>query len=307
MGWLLRQFFRLWVRAAVQPAEAPETLTAPRVPVCYVLETDSLADRAVLCNVTAKAGLPYPEKRSSSLPVEERRSYFDVGRRRRFWDATVSRRPPPHLLALVEALRADSVRDVMLVPTAVYWGRAPQKEGSWLRLLFAENWTLTSRVSKFFAVLVNGRNVMVDMGQPTSLRSLLDAAPAHDQARRITRILRGGLRRRRAIRIGPDLSHRRTIVARVLRARAVRAVVAAEAREKHGDFRPGLLQARKYAFEIAANYSHAFVQIAEKLLGRVWNRVYDGVKLNHAATLKEVSEGNEVSTCPATAATWTTC
>ena len=298
MGWLLRQFFKLWVRAAVQPAEAPEALTAPRVPVCYVLETDSLADRAVLCNVTAKAGLPYPEKRSSSLPVEERRSYFDVGRRRRFWDATIMRRPPPHLLALVEALRSDSIRDVMLVPTAVYWGRAPEKDGSWLRLLFAENWTLTSRVSKFFAVLVNGRNVMVDMGQPTSLRSLLDAAPAHDQARRITRILRGGLRRQRAIRIGPDLSHRRTIVARVLRARAVRAVVAAEAREKHGDFRPGLLQARKYAFEIAANYSHAFVQIAEKLLGRVWNRVYDGVRLNHAATLKEVSEGNEVVYVP---------
>jgi len=295
---LLRQFFKLWVRAAVQPAEAPETLTAPRVPVCYVLETDSMADRAVLCNVTAKAGLPYPEKRSSSLPVEERRSYFDVGRRRRFWDATVSRRPPPHLLALVEALRADSVRDVMLVPTAVYWGRAPEKEGSWLHLLFAENWTLTSRLSKFFAVLVNARNVMVDVGQPTSLRSLLDAAPAHDQARRITRVLRGGLRRQRAIRIGPDLSHRRTIVARVLRARAVRAVVAAEARDKHGDFRPGLLQARKYAFEIAANYSHAFVQFAEKMLGRVWNRVYDGVKLNHAATLKEVSEGNEVVYVP---------
>jgi len=84
MGWLLRQFFKLWVRAAVQPAEAPEALTAPRVPVCYVLETDSIADLAVLCNVTGKAGLPYPEKRSSSLPVEERRSYFDVGRRRRF-------------------------------------------------------------------------------------------------------------------------------------------------------------------------------------------------------------------------------
>jgi len=298
MGWLLRRFFKLWVRAAVQPAEAPEALTSPRVPVCYVLETDSVADLAVLCNVTVKAGLPYPERRSASLPVEERRSYFDVGRRRRFWDATVARRPPPYLLAMVEALHADPVRDVMLVPTAVYWGRGPQKEGSLWRLLFAESWALTSRVRKFFAVLFNGRNVMVDMGQPISLRSLLDAAPAHDQARRVTRILRGGLRRQRAIRIGPDLSHRRTIVARVLRARAVRAVVAADARDKDGDFRPGLLQARKYAFEIAANYSHAFVQIAEKMLGRVWNRVYDGVKINHAATLKEVSEGNEVVYVP---------
>jgi len=298
MAWLLSRSLKLWVRAAVQPAEAPPALTAARVPVCYVLERDSVADLAVLCNVASRHGLPYPEKRSASLPVEERRSFFDVGRRRHFWDAAASRRPPPHLLALVEALRGDAVRDVVLVPAAVYWGRAPQKEGSWLRLLFAENWALTSRAAKFVAVLINGRNVMVEMGEPISLRSLLDAAPAHDQARRVTRVLRGVLRRQRAIRIGPDLSHRRTIVARVLRARAVRAVVAAEAKEKHDKYRPGLLQARKYAFEIAANYSHAFVQFAEKLLGRVWNRVYDGVKFNHAATLKEVSEGNEVVYVP---------
>src|SRR5690349_23129247 len=160
MGWLLRRFLKLWVRAAVQPAEAPPALTEPRVPVCYVLETDSMADLAVLCNVTEKRKLAYPEKRSSSLPVEQRRSYFDVGRKRRFW-AAPSRKPPAYLLALVEALSADSVRDILLVPAAVYWGRAPQKEGSWLRLLFAENWVLTSRVRKFFSVLINGRNVMV--------------------------------------------------------------------------------------------------------------------------------------------------
>ncbi len=302
MGWLLRRFFKLWVRAAVQPPEAPASLAAPHKPVCYVFDRKSAADLAVLCNVTERMKLPYPEKRSGSLPIEERRSFFDVGRRRRFWDASVPRRPPPHLLAIIEAQLknngADTVRDVLLVPTAVYWGRAPQKEGSWWRLLFAENWAITSRARKFFAVLINGRNVMVEMGEPISLRSMLDATPAMDQARRVTRVLRGVLRRQRSTRIGPDLSHRRTIVARVLRARAVRAVVAAEARDKHTSFRPGLLQARKYAFEISANYSHTFVQFVEKLLGRVWNRVYDGVKVNHAATLKEVYEGNEVVYVP---------
>jgi glycerol-3-phosphate O-acyltransferase len=300
--WLLRRFFRLWVRAAVQPAEPPPALATPNIPVCYVLDRESVADLAVLCNVAARLHLTNPEKRSSSLPVEERRSYFDVGRRRRFWDASVTRRPPPHLLDVIEALLADgngaSARDLLLVPTAVYWGRAPQKEGSWLRLLFAENWELTTRLRKLLAVLVNGRNVFVEFGEPVSLRSMLDASPATDQARRVTRVLRGILRRQRATRIGPDLSHRRTIVAQVLRARAVRAVVAADAREKHDKYRPGLLQARKYAFEIAANYSHAFVQFAEKLLGRVWNRVYDGVKFNHAGTLKDVSEGNEVVYVP---------
>jgi len=298
VSWLLRRFFRLWVRAAVQPAEIPPALTASTTPVCYVFDRKSRADLAVLCNVAAAKRLPYPEKRSGRAPVELRRTFFDVGRRRRFWDASITRRPPPYLLALIESLRRDAARDVLLVPTAVYWGRAPQKERSWLRLLFAENWELSSRLSKFGSVLFNSRNVMVEIGAPISLRSLLDAQSANDQARRITRVLRGVLRRQRATRIGPDLSHRRTIVARVLRARAVRAVVAAEAQDRHTSFRPGLLTARKYAFEIATNYSHAFVQFAEKLLGRVWNRVYDGVKFNHAETLKEVSEGNEVVYVP---------
>ncbi|HEX6636168.1 MAG TPA: glycerol-3-phosphate 1-O-acyltransferase PlsB [Steroidobacteraceae bacterium] len=299
MGWLLRRFFKLWVRAAVQPSDAHPSLATPEKPVCYVFDRHSRADLAVLCNVTERQKLPYPEKRSSNLPVEKRRSYFDVGLRRRFWDSGLSRRPPSYLLALVEELRSDSVRDVLLVPTAVYWGRAPQKERSLWRLMFAENWALASRTRKLGSVLFNSRNVFVELGDPISLRSLLDATPATDQARRITRVLRGLLRRQRATRIGPDLSHRRTIVAQILRARAVRAVVAADAREKHDKFRPGLVQARKYAFEIAANYSHTFVQIAEKLLGRVWNRVYDGVKFNHAATLKEAIEGgNEVVYVP---------
>src|SRR3954468_3193626 len=188
MGWLLRRFFRLWVRAAVQPPEPPPSLAQPGMPVCYVLDRDSRADLAVLCNLTEKLRITYPEKRSASQPVASRRSYFDVGRRRRFWDATDSRRPPPHLLALIQSLHADATQEVLLVPTAVYWGRAPQKEGSWLRLLFAENWTLTSRVRKFFAVLVNGRNVMVEFGEPLRLRSLMDTAPVPDQARRLTRV-----------------------------------------------------------------------------------------------------------------------
>ena len=167
MGWLLRRFFRLWVRAAVQPAEAPPALTAPRAPVCYVLERDSVADLAVLCNVDQQGGvavsretLEQPAGRRAPLVLRRRPAGAASG------TPPSTRRPPPYLLALVEALRADSVRDILLVPTAVYWGRAPQKEGSWLRLLFAENWALTTRARKFFAVLVNGRNVMVEMGEP---------------------------------------------------------------------------------------------------------------------------------------------
>jgi len=98
--------------------------------------------------------------------------------------------------------------------------------------------------------------------------------------------------------IGPDLSHRRTIVNEVLRTRAVRAAVSQEMRGKALTRRKAMLRARAYALEIAANYSHAFVRFMERALTRLWNRLYDGVELGHAATLEQVAEGNEIIYVP---------
>ena len=301
MGWLLRRFFRLWVRAAVQPPEPPPSLAEPGMPVCYVLDRDSRSDLAVLCNVTEKLRITYPEKRSASLPVPSRRSYFDVGRRRRFWDATDSRRPPAHLLALIQSLHADPACDVLLVPTAVYWGRAPQKEGSWLRLLFAEDWALTSRVRKFFRRA--GQRPQRD-GANSASRSepaLADgrgagSGPGAPPDARTARQYCAGSAPRAS---GPIF---RT-VAPSWRACCARARCARWSRRRRAKDTTttgtGLLQARKYAFEIAANYSHAFVQIAWKLAGpRVEPRSTTASKFNHVETLKQVSEGNEVVYVP---------
>jgi glycerol-3-phosphate O-acyltransferase len=298
MEWLLRRLLGLWVRPTLRPDDIAERLGPPGQRTCYVLERQSATDLAVLANAIDKEGLPRLRRRLLSSRRADRRAAFDVGRRRGFWDASPQLRPPPFLLALVEAARADPAFDVSLVPTAVYWGRAPQKEGSWLRLLFAENWALTSRLRKFVSVLINGRSTMIELGEPISLRTLLEDESVPAQSRRVARVLRGALRRQRATRIGPDLSHRRTIVARVIRARPVRAVVAQEARDKKTSPRDGLKLARKYAEEIAANYSHAFVQFMDRLLSRVWNRVYDGVNFEHADTLADVAEGNEIVYVP---------
>src|SRR6202023_4359877 len=98
--------------------------------------------------------------------------------------------------------------------------------------------------------------------------------------------------------IGPDLSHRRTIVTRVLRTRAVRAVVAQEMREKKLSRHQAILRAKRYAEEIAANYSHAFIRFMERALARLWNRLYDGVEFGHVDTLERTAEGNEIVYVP---------
>ncbi|MFO0510325.1 MAG: glycerol-3-phosphate 1-O-acyltransferase PlsB [Gammaproteobacteria bacterium] len=297
---LLRGFLSWWVRAELRPEGAIERIgAATAAPVCYVLERRSVVDAALLESICKRHGLPSPAGRLVGRGAGEVRATLPLLQARGWFDPRIDRRPPPELLRLIDALRADPGLDVRLVPVQVFWGRAPQKEGSWLRLWLTEGWVLGGSLRKTLQVLFNGRFTMVEVGEPVSLRSMLDGDGAVEpQAARIARAWRATFRRQRAARIGPDLSHRRTILARVLNTRAVRAAAAQEAKTKKVTRRKALLTARGYGEEIAANYSHAFVNFMEAFLRRLWTRLYDGVDFNHVDTLRAVAREHEVVFVP---------
>jgi glycerol-3-phosphate O-acyltransferase len=295
LNWLLHRVLALWVRYRVLPEDVAGRLTGRDAAICYVLERRSVTDLAVLQHACVHLKLPRPRKRL----VGDLRSYLYLSRPRGFWDERLDRRPPPQLEQMLSALDADPGLDIEIVPVAVYWGRAPQREASWFRLLLVENWALTSGARKLLQVIFNGRNTLVELEEPISLRSLLgDEVGLAVRGRRVARVLRGLYAQRRAARIGPDLSHRRTIVTRVLRTRAVRAAIAQEMRDKSITRRMALLQASRQAKEIAANYSHAFVRFLERLLTWLWNRLYDGVTVGHLETLERAAHGNEIVFVP---------
>jgi len=295
---LLRRLLALWVRYKVRPDEAVSHVRDRDKPVCYVLETSSVTDLAVLQDACVKLRLPRPQKRLLH-GLKDLRSFFYLTRPRGFWDERLDRRAPPQLQQTIAALAANPELDVELVPVAMYWGRAPQKEPSWFRLLLVEDWAITSTARKLLQVLFNGRNTLIEFDEPISLRSLMgDDAGEAVRGRRVTRALRTLYAKQRSARIGPDLSHRRTILNRVLRTRAVRAVVAQEMREKKITRRQSLLKAKQFAEEIAANYSHAFIRFMEAALSRLWNRLYDGVVFGHVETLEQTAEGNEIIYVP---------
>lgn len=299
MEWLLRRLLGLWVKATVRPDDVSSMLAGARAPLCYLLERPSAADLAVLQNVCAARKLPRPGARLGGGALHRFRAGFYLTRPPNYWSGRVDRRPPETLTQLIEVLQADPALDVCLVPTAVYWGRAPHKEQSWLRLLLSEDWAIATRMRKALTVVFNGRATMVEMGEPLSLRSLIEEGrDANLLSRRIARHARAQFRRQRASRIGPDLSHRRTIVATVLRTRAVRAAAAQEAREKRVPRREALMAARRHAEEIAANYSHRFVIVMEAALRKLWNRLYDGVAFANVEELNRVAEGNEIVYVP---------
>jgi glycerol-3-phosphate O-acyltransferase len=290
-----------WLRFTLRPADIGEQLKASALPVCYVLGQHSPLDAMLVQRACAQASLPRPGRRllprSSGTRVS---ALWSLSRKIGFWRVRIDRRAPNELKALLERARVEPDFDLQFVPVAVYWGRAPQREAaSWLRLLLAEDWALASNLRRALTVLFNGRNTVVEFGQSVSLRSLLQgSAPDNLAARRIARQLTAQLAASRTAYVGPDLSHRRTLMTDVLRARSVRVMVAQEMKDKNLTRRQALLSAKGMFDEIAADYSHPFVRLMERVLRRLWKGIYDGVVVSHASTIASVAAGNELIYVP---------
>ena len=294
---LVRRFVELWVRPSVLPDGLAERFSSGR-PVLYALEKRSVVDVAVLEFACRARRLPQPLAPMGSgtvLPV----SCLFLERRTGFFGQRVDRRLPEALRTLTGVAAADLAFDVDIVPVSLFWGRAPGRERSWFRLMVAEGWDIGGRFRKLVSLLVNGRNLLVLFGDALPLQpSLAETRGQPRGPRRLWRQLRTQFRNQRVSTLGPDLSHRRTIVAQVLKTQMVRDAVRGEMKDRNLERRKALAVARGYAYEIAANYSHPFVVFMAGVLSRLWNRLYDGVELANFSRLESVVEGSEVVYAP---------
>jgi glycerol-3-phosphate O-acyltransferase len=187
---------------------------------------------------------------------------------------------------------------VLLVPAAVYWGRAPQREYvSWFRLLFSEDWALASNLRRALAVLLNGRNTVVEFGAPVSMRS----AGRRRRGEPARRIIRGMTAQpaARAPRIG-RIPHRRTLLTEV-RARQVRTWAPGGATEL--PLRQVMQQARRCSKRSRPTIAH---RAPERFLRWLPTRIYDGPTWR-TPKRSPALPATSWSTCPVTAAPWTMC
>jgi len=296
--WMAGKVFGTWARPTVQPDDPAELLARCPGAVCYVLESGGLADTLALERVCIRYGLPAPSEtlgfadvREPSLVVLRRMQGLFLRRRR----STNSMR----LKRLVAASMAAGGQDIQLVPVSIYWGRSPEKESSWFKLLFLENWQVVGRTRKFFATVLHGRNTLLSFSEPLALRAIIEGGADPERAyRKVSRILRVHFRQRRVATVGPDLSHRRTLVNHVLHDPTVRRVIAAEAGDKRAMLERTNYTARKYAEEIAAHISYPTIRVIERFLSWLWNRIYDGIVLGNVDRLHEAAKGNEVVYVP---------
>jgi glycerol-3-phosphate O-acyltransferase len=293
----LEKLLAPWIEIKREPTIPPFTLERP---VCYVLEHYGLSNSLILDRACREAGLPSPLTPLPGDPLGRKRAYIALSRRS---GGTLSRpRNKSHsdgLSRLLMAHRLYPEQDVQLVPVSIFVGRAPTRQSGWFSVLFAENWALVGRFRRLLAILLNGRDTVVQFSPSVRVRDILaEDLPQERTVRRTSRLLRAHFRRIRAAVIGPDLSTRRLLVDRVLDAEPVRKAITEQARRDKSEYLEAWKKAHGYAWEIAADYSHPVVRSLSFVLTGFWNRIFDGVSIHHLDSVKQVAPGHEIVYVP---------
>lgn len=302
LGWqmVLRWILGLWVKPRVLSDADGNIGVSDDRPVCYVLESYALSSVLILDKCCEKQGLARPLLPISGVGESPARSYAAMKR----LIGLFVRRPDPRrnsemLALMIKKCWENPELDLQLVPVTVFIGQRPSKDSGLTRVIFAENWEIGGRFRRFVGTLVNGRKTFIQFSRPVSLQDLaaegLEAAVA---LRKVSRILRVHFKRVRTAAIGPDLSHRRTMVDKVVNSPTVRAAIEEKARRSRITPEQARRQAIQYAREIAANYSYSFIVVAEAILSWFWNRIYNGIKLNHFSNFQHLAVGQEVIYVP---------
>ena len=305
LRWLMmwRAVLHWWVRSKILPDPFEDIGIDPAKPVCYVLDSYALSSLLILDQCCEKLGLPRPVMPLSLDGRTESRSYAALKRKQGLLIMRTRARSHSEMLEkLIEYVAAADTehdRDVLLIPVSVLVGRAPDKETGLAKILFSESWEVGGRLRRLLSTLINGRNTFVRFSPPVSLKAAMQEGLGVSRTlRKVSRILRVHFRRVRSAAIGPDLSHRRTVVDKILNSPSVRKAITDKARSDNIAKRKARKIACGYAYEIAADYSYAFVRIASLALSWFWNRIYDGVVLHHFSGFQKVAADYEVIYVP---------
>ncbi|MCB1644260.1 MAG: glycerol-3-phosphate 1-O-acyltransferase PlsB [Pseudomonadales bacterium] len=293
---LNRRVLFSWIRPTVLGCDAENTGIADDDIVCYVLPFRSVADLMVIDKACQAAGLPRPVEPMQW--IDEQRAIFFLGHPEGLWGRRTLRKQSARMSRLFFH-QDEQDRKVKIVPVSLFWGHQPNKEKSLLGNLLSDDWTVTSRFRKFLAILFHPNHILVQFSRAIDLSTLMaEEADREKQIRRLLRLLRVHFTQQKQAILGPDLSHRRTLINSILESQAVVQAIEKEARSKQTTTATIEAKALSYANEIVSHQSYAVIRFFHVVLTWLWNKLYDGIEVNHIQTVKDLAQNHEIIYVP---------
>jgi len=262
--------------------------------VCYVTFSDACSKQIVLEQTCKNLGLPLP---SNGIEVEsavESEALFSL-------ESLKERKADPapaRLARLIDAAQSSN-DDILIVPVSIFWGRGPRKSDGFWSSLFTDEGVKSNLLSRALSILFNGRTTLLRFGDPVSLKQLNAGKPSVPYTtRKLTRVLRVHFARTRLITIGPDQLSPKKIAEDLLKTQIVQQAIQREIKRKKLSKNEAEKQAKAYAIEIAAVINIRAAMVLEKVLGWLWNKLYDGIVLHHFARVERLSRKHQIIYVP---------
>ena len=293
----LLHLFRLWLRPTfINHEQTALALAQHAIPtnVRYILDSDSLADRLLLEMGCEASRLPEPLTLDPNAP----NAYFCLNHREGFWGRRSARGDARSTSLKVDPAIGDELA-TRLIPVSIYWGHQPDRALSLWKVLLSDQWASTSKFRKILCIALTRRHILVHFGDPLDVDELTNDLPsAALKTKRIHRLLRRHFKSQKQSIIGPDLSHRRTLLDELLAAPAVDAAIMTVAEASERPRHRVAAQAYRYASEIASDQSYRVIRFFSIILTWLWNRLYNGIEVSHLERVRAVSDNAEIVYVP---------
>ena len=268
-------------------------------PIVYLMRTHSITDQLALKMSAVALGLPKPtlnltigdQRHSACLFLQKPKSVLN--------HKTKGTSIQEDAAKLFSLHRQNPELDIQIVPVSILWGRAPDKNTSGWSDVIA-NQVSPSWLRKFFIVLFLGRDNLVCYSKAVSSRKMLELKGSDEEiAHKLIRVAGTHFYRRHQTLTGPNILERHQLYNSVLGAKSVRKAIVGEARSKQLSHQQAKQQAKKYVDEIAADYRPGLIRLAEKILTKIWHKVYNGIEVKHADKVRALAQnGHEIIYVP---------
>lgn len=307
MTWLQRIFMaiikfpaRFLIKTNVIPTDLESELGIDRSkPIIYLLKTQSVTDLIALQKAMEGLNLPDPvgaipiqgQEHHTTLYLEQPQSVIS----RKVQTTTIC----DQFTQIFKLQRQDPKMDLQIVPVSMFWGRAPGKSNPGWSDILADR-ASPSWLRKLFIVLLLGRDNFVCFSPAVSSRQMAELHGSDKQiSHKLIRVARTHFYRRNQNMTGPSLLEKQQLYNAILASSSVKQAIKDEksSKKRHGD--KARENAEKYIKEIAADYKEGFIRIGDRLLTRVWNKIYNGIQVKNADKVRELAQnGHEIIYVP---------
>ena len=293
---------KYWVASRHVPRQAVQELQLDvQRPIIYVVEQNSASDLLGLQASCLQAGLPDPyqpidvagQKLSATIFIDDWSLFTQKSA------TSKNARYLAQYEQLLNLHQDNPALDIQLVPVTFYWGRNPGRQGkhSCFDLLGKRR---VGAVHKSLVVLKNAKDHLVRFNQPISIAGLCRRDKSvQQQAHKLAKLAIRYFGHQKRSSVGPKLPNRRRMIDAVLAQPDLQQVIRKTAAAEGMSEQQVSLQCRNYLQEISADFSYPFLRLFRKLLGWVWNHIYQGIEVNHAQTVRQASQsGAEIIYMP---------